>query len=185
MPDEEPGPPSILGSTFGSPLESLFGSSGPLLYGPAVTPPSKVFIVHGHNDPLMYELSHYLQKARLDVIIFREELKRSQTVPEKLFDLAKQAGFAVALLTADDWGGKWNTASLQPRARQNVVFEMGLFIGMLGRRKVCAVYEPGIEWPSDIQGIQSVKYVKDGTWKHDVAREIDATGIKVDFRRLS
>jgi len=177
MPDDNPSQ-----SIFGSRGESILGGSS--YYGPQVVPPSKVFIVHGHNDALTYELSHYLQKVGLDVIIFREEVKRSQTVPEKLFDLAKKAGFAVALLTADDVGSEKGALSWQPRARQNVVFEMGLFIGMLGRQKVCAVYEPGIEWPSDLQGTQSVKYVKDGTWKYDVAREIDATGITVDFRKL-
>jgi len=61
---------------------------------------------------------------------------------------------------------------------------MGFFIGLLGRDTVCAVYEPDVELPSDLQGIVYVKYVKGGAWKHDVAREIAATGIRVDFTKL-
>jgi predicted nucleotide-binding protein len=144
----------------------------------------KVFIIHGHNHTLVYEIAHYLQKAGLDATILHEALNQGRTIAEKLFDHADEAGFAVVLLTADDEGSEKGASSLQLRARQNVVFEMGLFIGRLGRDKVCAVYESGVELPSDLQGILYVKYVKGGTWKHDVAKEIAGAGIEVDFTKL-
>ena len=102
-------------------------------------PSKKVFIVHGHNDALKYEIAHSLQNAGLDVTILHEQLEQGRTILEKLSDHASEAGFAVVLLTADDVGGKKGASpdSLQPRARQNVVFELGLFIGLLGRRRVC------------------------------------------------
>jgi predicted nucleotide-binding protein len=180
MPDENP-EPSRLESIFGS-RESILGSSS--LYPPAAPGlPSKIFIVHGHDHGLTYELVLALRNAGLDVITFEEGVKQGRTISEKLHDLAGKAGFAVVLLTADDVGGE-KQGALQPRARQNVVFEMGLFIGLLGRDKVCAVYEPSVELPSDLQGILYVKHDPAGKWKYDVAKEIAAAGIEVDFRKL-
>jgi predicted nucleotide-binding protein len=145
MPEKNP-EPSGLESIFGS-RESILGSSP--IYGPPVVPPSKAFIVHGHNHALVHELQVSLLRAGLDVITFEEGVKQGRRIPERLHTLAAKAGFAVVLLTADDVGGE-KQGALQPRARQNVVFEMGLFIGLLGRDKVCAIYEPGVELPSDL-----------------------------------
>jgi predicted nucleotide-binding protein len=125
-----------------------------------------------------------LQKAGLDVTILREELNQGRTILEKLSDHADEAGFAVILLTADDFGRAKDATADNFRARQNVIFEMGLFIGLLGRRKVGAVYEPSVELPSDLHGILYVQYVKGGTWKQEVIREIRAAGIAVNLNKL-
>jgi len=110
-------------------------------------PSKKVFIVHGHNDKLKYEIALSLKSAGLDVTILHKEANEGRTLLEKFADYAGEAGFAVVLLTADDVGGKKGASpdSFQPRARQNVVFELGFFFGLLGRGKVCAVYESGVE----------------------------------------
>jgi predicted nucleotide-binding protein len=61
----------------------------------------------------------------------------------------------VVLLTADDRGGPIDQAyeKQSARARQNMIFELGFFIGKLGRDRVCALYEEGVEVPSDYQGV--------------------------------
>src|ERR1700730_1995931 len=146
---------------------------------------NKVFIVHGHNDALKYEIAHSLQRAGLDVTILHEQPNKGRTVLEKFSEHAAEAGFAVVLLTADDIGRVKEAESTVvwelPRARQNVVFELGFFCGLLGRGRVCAVYETGVELPSDLHGLAYVEYDSAGVWKHAVAKEIDAAGIKVDF----
>jgi predicted nucleotide-binding protein len=146
----------------------------------------KVFIVHGHNDALKYELAHSLQRAGVDVTILHDELNRGRTLLEKFADHGAEAGFAVVLLSADDLGRAKNAPSdsLQPRARQNVVFELGFFVGFLGRARVCAVYEAGVEEPSDLQGLAKVQHVPAGRWKHEVAKEINGAGIELDFSKL-
>jgi hypothetical protein len=91
-------------------------------------PSKEVFIVHGHNAALKYEISHSLQSAGLDVTILHEEPNEGRTLLEKFADHAGRAGFAVVLLTADDVGSAGRISRfepLQPRARQNVVFELG------------------------------------------------------------
>jgi predicted nucleotide-binding protein len=59
---------------------------------------------------------------------------------------------AVDVLTCDDVGGPAG-GDQKPRARQNVVFELGLFIGTLSRARVIIIYEAGIELPSDLNGV--------------------------------
>jgi predicted nucleotide-binding protein len=146
----------------------------------------KVFIVHGHNDTLKYEIAHSLQKAGLDVTILHEEANKGRTILEKFSEHAAEVGFAIVLLTADDEGRTKDSllAGLQARARQNVVFELGFFFGRLGRGRVCAVLESGVEIPSDLHGLVYVKHDSTGRWKTDVAKEIHATGINVDFSKL-
>jgi predicted nucleotide-binding protein len=92
------------------------------------------------------------------------------------------------LLTSEDVGSLGSVeqhAELQARARQNVVFEMGFFFGLLGQRRVCAIYDAGVETPSDLGGILYVPYdVPSGKWRYDVAKEIRAAGYDVDLNRL-
>jgi predicted nucleotide-binding protein len=151
---------------------------------------NKVFIVHGHNHPLKHELAHSLQNAGVDVTILHEQPNKGMTLIEKFAAHAQDVGFAVVLLTADDTGAEKPkempllTPMLKPRARQNVVFELGFFIGLLRRERVCALYERGVEWPSDLNGITYVEYDSAGRWIHQVAKEIHAAGIPVDFSKL-
>jgi predicted nucleotide-binding protein len=150
-------------------------------------PSKKVFIVHGHDAALKYEIAHTLQNAGLDVTILHEQPHQGRTILEKFADHAGEAGFAVVLLTADDVGSAGCVSTrepLQPRARQNVVFELGFFFGLLGRGRVCAVYEMGVELPSDIHGLARVERDSAGRWKHDVVKEINAAGIPVDLSKL-
>lgn len=73
---------------------------------------------------------------------------------------------------------------LKPRARQNVIFEFGYFIGLLGRHKVAALCEDGIDRPSDIDGLLYTPIDNNGIWKKKLAKEINAAGIMVDKKYL-
>ena len=91
--------------------------------------------------------------------------------------------FAVVLLTADDEGVARMSRERYLRARQNVVFELGMFIGRLGRSKVAVLYEHGVELPSDVNGILYTPLDSAGAWKLSLARELLAAGIAVDLNR--
>ena len=71
-----------------------------------------------------------------------------------------------------------------PRARQNVVFEMGFFFGALGRERVAVLYEEGVELPSDVDGLVYILLDRSGAWKTAVSREITAAGFQVDLKAL-
>jgi len=60
----------------------------------------------------------------------------------------------VALLTGTTGRAAPGPRELRPRARQNVIFELGFSIANAGRERVCVLYEEGVELPSDFHGVE-------------------------------
>jgi predicted nucleotide-binding protein len=144
---------------------------------------TNVFIVHGHDGSVKLEVADFLHRITGErPIILHEKADSGQTIIEKFERHASEAGFAVVLLTADDVGRAKEAATLNPRARQNVVLELGFFYGALGRGRVAALYEGGVEIPSDITGV--LYKPLDGNWHTALAGELDAAGIEIDFSKM-
>jgi predicted nucleotide-binding protein len=140
-----------------------------------------VFVVHGHDDGMKQEVARFLQKLALVPVILHEQANQGRTIIEK-FEGHADVGFAVVLLTPDDRGGPIDGGDPnQLRARQNVILELGYFIGALGRRNVCALYAQGVELPSDLSGVLYVPIDSGGAWRLQLAREIKASGIDIDL----
>jgi predicted nucleotide-binding protein len=144
---------------------------------------TKVFVVHGQNDQVKTSVSQTIERLGLQPIILHEQANQGMTLIEK-FAHHSDAGFAVILLTADDFGRAKHSDQLKPRARQNVVFEFGFFIDKLGRNKVCALYEEGVELPSDLSGFTYTTLDPSGHWKLELVRELKAAGYPVDANKL-
>ncbi len=144
---------------------------------------NSVFLVHGHNEGVREKVARFLEHLDLRVIIFHEQPDRGRTIIEKFEDYSKDTGFTVVLLTGDDLGGpkEKDPGTYQLRARQNVILELGFFLGAFGRDRVCALYEEGIDIPSDYQGVLFTKL--DSDWKLKLARELKAAGLPVDLNR--
>lgn len=157
------------------------------------TPPvnsRKVFVVHGHDHAAKEVVARFLEKLRLEAVILHEQANKGRTIIEKFEAHSEEVVFAVVLLTPDDLGASSEqvgdgTSHLSKRARQNVVFELGYFVGKLARRRVCALYVDGVELPSDMEGVLYVRYDHSGAWRTQLAREIKAVGIDVDLNLLS
>ncbi len=144
---------------------------------------TKVFLVHGRDTRALHEVARFLEKLDQDVIVLRELPNKGRTIIEKFENFAN-VSFAVVLLTPDDLGGTApaiGPEEFQPRARQNVIFELGYFIGRLGRNKVCALYAEGVEVPSDYDGVIYTKLDEAGAWRLDLAKELRAAGIAIDM----
>ena len=150
----------------------------------AVVKNKKVFIVHGHDDELKESAARLVEKIGLEAVILHEQANEGQTIIQKL---EKQAdvGYAIILYTPCDEGRKKGSENSKPRARQNVVFEHGLFMGKLGARRVCALRKSEVEMPSDAQGILYIE-VKEGSddWKYQVAKELKNAGYGVDMNKI-
>jgi predicted nucleotide-binding protein len=84
----------------------------------------------------------------------------------------------VALLTADDFGAVTG-GEPQKRARQNVVFELGYFVGVLRRARVAALVESGVETPGDYDGVIWISLYVD--WRLELAKEMKAAGLPIDL----
>ena len=145
----------------------------------------KVFIVHGHNDALKTAAARLLTKLQLEPVILHEQPNKGRTIIEKFLDYTDVA-FALVLLTADDRGGAANDTSenYSLRARQNVILELGFFVGSIGRERVAAIYERGVEVPSDYSGVLFIPYDNAGLWQYQVAKEMKAVGIKIDLNDI-
>lgn len=147
-----------------------------------VTPLSnKVFIVHGHDGEARESVARWLSKAGFEPIILHEQANKGRTVIEKV-EANSDVGFAVVLLTPDDEGCvKGETP--EPRARQNVLLELGYFIGRLGREKVCALKRGTLEIPSDFAGVVWETMDASNGWKQALGRELEAAGHTVDWNK--
>ncbi|MFC1556726.1 TIR domain-containing protein [candidate division KSB1 bacterium] len=144
----------------------------------------RVFIVHGHDSATKEAAARFIERIGLEPIILHEQANEGRTVIEK-FEAYADVGFAIVLMTPDDVGaGSKKKNKLLPRARQNVILELGYFTGRLGRSKVCALFKPGIEVPSDIHGVLFVELDESGAWKTKLANELVRAGMKVDVQAL-
>ncbi len=111
-----------------------------------------------------------------------EQATQSRTVMEKIEGYS-DVGFAVILLTPDDEGNLKGELP-QPRARQNVLLELGYFIGKLTRARVCTLKVGEIEIPSDWRGVIDEPFNSGGAWKQTLARELGAAGYDIDWNKV-
>lgn len=145
----------------------------------------RVFVVHGHDGESREAVARFLVSIGLDPIILHEQANRGRTVIEKV-EANSDVSFAVVLLTPDDLGRATadGEADLEPRARQNVLLELGYFIAKLGRAHVCALRRGSVVIPSDFAGVVWTEWDEAGAWKVSLARELKASGHDVDLNKL-
>ena len=140
----------------------------------------KVFIIHGRDNEAKEAVARFLERLDLEPVILHEQPNEGRAIIEK-FEEHAQAAFAVVLLTPDDAGALENEKDkLRPRARQNVIFEFGYFIGRLGRKRVCALTRGDLEMPSDYDGVLYVPLDADAAWRMRLVKELRAAGLNVD-----
>lgn len=82
---------------------------------------------------------------------------------ERLLELTRQVDFAAFVFAQDDWttGSKAPSAEPGPgqaSPRDNVVFEAGLFGGVLGMRRTFILHASGAKLPTDLLGLTCVRY---------------------------
>jgi predicted nucleotide-binding protein len=142
----------------------------------------RIFIAHGHDLPARDKVVKLLERGGVQAIVLQEEPGASQAVLEK-FEEYSDVHFAIALMTPDDLGAEnREPLKLQPRARQNVIFELGYFLGKLGRRRVVALRREGgpeIEPPSNYGAVLSIAMDSGGGWQLALAKELRKVGIEI------
>jgi hypothetical protein len=138
-----------------------------------------VFIVHGSGG---YE--HEVWRAISEMgaatppIILQEQFHVGASLLERLERESEKCGFAVVIYSGDDMGfPKGEEGKISLRARDNVVLELGYFLGLLGRTNVSVLYEPGVLFPSDFGGIGYYELDKAGAWKAQIEGELRRAGL--------
>lgn len=138
-----------------------------------------VFIIHGHDNFLKVEVQLLLQRAGVNNIVLHEQADKGRNIIEKLIEETESANYAIALLSPDD---ELNNGT--KRARQNVILEIGYFLGKLGKSRVRVLKKGDVEIPSDLSGVLYENYDPVGSWKIKLCKELQAIGIFVDLEAV-
>lgn len=141
----------------------------------------RVFLVHGHDEEAKQSVARFIEKLQLEPVILQEQPNEGRTIIEK-FEKNADVEYAIILLTPDDVGypkDKPNEAG--SRARQNVILELGYFVGRLSRKRVCALCKGSVEIPSDYHGVLYLPMDDADGWKLKLAREIKQSGLSIDL----
>ena len=98
------------------------------------------------------------------------------TTLERLLELTREVDFAAFVFAHDDWTtisppASDPSGSGQASPRDNVVFEAGLFGGVLGMRRTFILHARGSKLPSDLLGLTCVRYEATTTAEMRVVNE--------------
>jgi len=171
----------------GAPVTAATSSqSTTALTGTSTINEPKVFVVYGHDTPARDQLELLLLRMNIKPVILSNMAPDGKTIIEALI-ANTDVPYAVVLLTPDDEGhiaGKDHEK--KPRARQNVVLEMGMFLSKLGREKVAILHKGSLELPSDINGLIYIPF-KDSVQeaKNKLAASLQKAGFYIDIEHLS
>ena len=149
----------------------------------------KIFIVHGHDNNARDQLELILRRLGLEPFILQNSEAGSKTLVEALeASIYKETGLGIILMTPDDYGySKQKTeADRQPRARQNVILEMGMVMASLGRERMLILKKGALEMPSDAAGIQYHEFndhVREIVPK--LAQRLQQLGFNIDTSKIA
>jgi len=136
-----------------------------------------VFIVHGHAGR-EHEVARCIDHLGLTSVILQERLHGgSSTLIEKLEREAGPCGYAIVIYTGDDEGREVGSSDLSLRARENVVLELGYFVGKLGRDKVTILHDTAVTVPTDFHGVGYYPLDAGGGWKARIEGELRRAGL--------
>lgn len=152
-------------------IDDILSRIAQLLHLEDVVVSPRAFIVHGQDERTKLQLKNYLQNTLKfsEPTILHEQPNRGRTIIEKFEDYAAASSIVFVILTPDDLAAATSDADeAKYRARQNVIFELGFFLGRLGRDsgRVILLHKGPIELPSDISGIVYI----------DISNGVEAAG---------
>lgn len=145
---------------------------------------SKVFIVSGYDDEAKTTVARFVEKLGLKPTMLDKQPSKGQTLIDKFEEHADETVFAIVLLTPDDVGSSKATGKRKPRARQNVILELGYLRGGLGSERVCALYKEGVELPSSIRDVAYVPMDSTDDWKLKLSQGMRKAGLPVAMSQV-
>lgn len=166
---------------------ALEGSAPPTAIAAAAS--ANIFLVHGHDRDARDQLELVLMRLGLQPFILQNADGESKTIIEALEqNIYREAAFGIVLLTPDDFGYSKvaGETEKQPRARQNVILEMGMVMAALGRQKMVILKKGALELPSDAAGILYIEFndhVRESVPK--LAQRLQGAGFQIDPKRIA
>ena len=150
---------------------------------------SAVLLVHGRDHAMRDSVRIFLEGLDAEVTVLEDTPNMGRHLIEKFEDETDKVDFVVALASGDDEGrlrielaNENEVPTMEARARQNVIFEIGYAFGRLGRGRSAVIHGRGVRMPSDVDGLAYIPY--SGDWKIRLARELNAGGLPLSFERI-
>ncbi len=137
----------------------------------------KLFFIHGTNCSSKTKVINFITELGLEPIVLQEFIAGGKTLIDEILTRS-EVKFAIGLLTPDNVGGI-QPDKLNFRADQNVILELGIFVGLLGRKNVCGLSSGNLQLPEDYHGFEYIKIDKSGTWKELVFMELKKAGYDI------
>lgn len=147
---------------------------------------NKVFVVHGHDEIAKTNLEVFLHEIGLEPVVLHRQADEGLTIIEK-FEKYSDVGYAFILLTPDeisyikaDESKDDDARQKEYRARPNVIFEFGYFIGKLGRSRVCCLYTGDVSLPGDVSGMIYKKFANSiEEVAYSIIKDLKASGYAI------
>jgi predicted nucleotide-binding protein len=151
-----------------------------------------VFVVHGHDEAMKDTVAGFLQDNGVRAVVLKDLDTSHPTLFQKFETVGREAQFAIVLISSDDLGTSLREfqdtesggpASLEYRARQNVVLELGFFFGRLGWDNVFILEKappklrPRFDMPSDLRGVVTRPFDAAGKWREKLLEQLHAKGL--------
>ena len=143
---------------------------------------NKVFYVHGTDCEITMKVLAFLKDIGLEPIILKELAAAGKTLIDEVQNQS-DVKYAIALLTPDNVGGVYSE-ELQFRATQNVILEVGFFVGKYGRKNVSTLHHDDIELPADYHGYEYIKIDETDDWKSTLTKELKNAGFNIDLNKI-
>ncbi len=142
----------------------------------------RVCVVHGGDDALKQDVCKYLEKLHLEPVILHKQESNDWNIVEKI-DSLPEVDYAVVLLTEDDFiRPDTPVKSAKSHTKRNVLFELGYYIGRIGRSRVCALYTGHDKLPGDYNGISCIAIDKTAVWQRLLGLELRSAGFAINSR---
>lgn len=158
-------------------LDDMAPQAAPAEISEKASVSKRIFIVHGRDNDPKEAVARFVASLGYEPIILHEQANKGRTIIEKFREESSDVGFAIVLMTPDD-----EMPDGSKRARQNVILELGFFLGALGPDRVAALVKGKIETPTDFDGVVYTPY--DAGWKAALGKELQAAGYDVDWNKI-
>jgi len=139
----------------------------------------RVHIIHGKDEAMKDAVTETLEQIGLEPVVLHEQPNQGRNLLGE-FSEYSDVTFVVVLLSPDD------TEAQIPKASQNVILELGFFLGKLGKGKVLSIYKENkhFDLPPDIVGASYTKFDEEGIWKYKLAKALQDNGFLVELKKI-
>lgn len=150
----------------------------------------EIFIVHKQRDAMKDSISRFINLLELKPIVLNEQVDSGKTFIEKFLHYSN-VGYAIILITPEEivWEKNIDNEFSNFQASQDVIFQLGYFVGKLGRDRVFIIYDddnidkPKFKLPSDLSGIIYTSFQNE-VWKNKLAKELKQCNYKIRLESL-